>query len=217
MIKSIPAISLGVWNAIKRLRARWNKTSGPDSPYSFNGPSFIPPALVRELIGWISDSGQEIVAVDIDRAIGSNRFDFPQVSKTRIHDDKQWVDWSRWRDSGQSKERESFGYRHVGTSPSGIEMLLCYECTGGTAYFYSVVLLCFEDDSTLDISISGSEREGYRRIVSTCKRTLLKIVGYIALGDRYEGKVEYRNGFLTIGPNEGRYRKGGGNNPKAAY
>ena len=206
VIKNIPAVTRGALNSIKRLWARWKKTSGPDSLYSFTGPNFIPPPLVRELTGWISDSGQEIVAVDIDHAIGSNRFDFLEGFKTRIHDDEQWVDWSQWCDSGQSKE--FFNYRHIATSPSGIEMLLCCECTGGTSYFYSVVLLCFEDDSTLDTAISGSGSEGYRRIVTTRKRTLLKIVGDIALGDRYEGKVEYKNGFLTIGPDEGRYRSG---------
>ena len=208
LIRSVRPLTLGLWNILKRLWTRLNKTPDSVPPYSFDGPRLVHPLIVRELIGWISDSGQEIVAVDIDRAIGSNRFFFDEELKTRTYEGKQWVESGRWNEFEGFKERETYGYQYIATSPSGIEMLLFYDSGGGSATFYSVVFLSFEDDSTLTTEITDVDTKTLKREAVTRRRTLLKIVGCLLLGDKYKGKIEYKNGSLTIGPDEGWYRRG---------
>ena len=39
------------------------KSSRHNPSYSFHGPNLVPSPLVKELIGWISDLGKEIVSV----------------------------------------------------------------------------------------------------------------------------------------------------------
>ncbi len=40
------------------------------------------------------------------------------------------------------------------------------------------------------------------------ERLILKSLGSVALGDRYDGKITYENGILVIGPDEGWYGRG---------
>ena len=204
LIKHAPTITLGLRRRLRRIwafiRSKWSENPESPSLYSFSS-KLVDPLLVHELIGWISDRGQEIVAVDIERFSRSNRFSGGGFA-ARIRNSKQWVE------SRNSETGEYFGYRQIATSPSGVEMLLCHESGGGSSIFCSVVLLCFEDELTLETEIEGNEKEGFKRVVVTRERTLLKIIGHIALGDKYSGKVEYKNGFLIIGPDEGWYRRG---------
>jgi hypothetical protein len=44
--------------------------------------------------------------------------------------------------------------------------------------------------------------------VSSRPRILLKTLGSIALGDRYNGEITYRGGFLNIGPDRGWFNRG---------
>ena len=204
LVRNARPITLGLLRRVKRIwafiRSKWSENSESPSLYSFSS-KLVDPLLVQELIGWISDGGQEIAAVDIERLSGSNRFSGRNFA-TRVHNGKQWVE------SRNSETGEYFGYRHIATSPSGVEMLLCHWSGGGSSIFCSVVLLCFEDELTLETEIEGNEKEGFKKVVVTRERTLLKIIGHIALGDKYGGKVEYKNGSLIIGPDEGWYRRG---------
>ena len=204
LIKIAPPITLGLWRRLRRfwafIRAKCSKASEPAVSHSFRSSELVNPLIVREFIGWLSDSGQEIVAVDIEGANRSNRFS--GGFGTSVRNGNQWVEWRN------SETREYFGYRYIATSPSGVEMLLCHDSGGGSSIFCSIVLLCFENDVTLITEVTGNEKEGFKREVVTRKRTLLKIIGSIALGDKYGGKIEYKNGFLIIGPDEGWYRRG---------
>ena len=40
-----------------------------DNPYSFIAEDFVHPRIVKELIGWISDSSAAVVAVDLQGII----------------------------------------------------------------------------------------------------------------------------------------------------
>ena len=208
VIGSIRPITRGLWSIIVRYWAKWKRSPIHSSSYSFNGPNLVPPRLVMELIGWISDRGQEIVSVDIDRIIGSNRFGFLNGYKIKTVNGRQFVEWSQWHDYGESREKEIFGYQYIATSPSGVEMLLCYESGGGSSTFNYVALLSFKDELAVTTKIVKGENGRYSREASNRKRTTLKIIGCLHLGDRYDGKIEYKRGFLTVGPDEGWYRRG---------
>jgi hypothetical protein len=145
------------------------------------------------LLGWLSDPGATVVAVDLALASRSNRFwgDF----SVRRDNQRVRVEWS-------NDQRESFAYTHIATSPSGVQMVQCWNWTGGTGVFTSICLLALEQDRSLDEQSEGS--------LFTRERILLKTVGSTSLGDRYSGEVNYRDGFLLIGPDEGWFRRGDG-------
>ena len=92
--------------------------------YSFACDEFVHPLIVRELLGWISDSSETVVGVDLESANSSNRFhgDFEIDDR----DGRKWVKWK----GPESDRREFFKYAHIATSPTGVEMVECYDCGG---------------------------------------------------------------------------------------
>ena len=109
--------------------------------YSFRQEEFIHPLIVRELIGWLSDPAETVIAVDLSVANRSNRF-AGAVSLTQ-KDDRTFVKWT-------SDDRGSFMYAHIATSASGIQMVECYDCGGGSGVFGSVGLFSLEQDRALE-------------------------------------------------------------------
>jgi len=161
-----------------------------DVPYSFERAEFIHPLIVRELLGWISDPAATVIAVDLTAANRSNRF-FGEFSIT-VRDGRSWAGWVG--DKG-----EYFTYAHIATSPSGIQMVECYDCGGGSGVFGSVGLFSLERDQAL-------EEESAK--FSVRPRIILKSLGSVMLGDRYKGKIAYEDGLLVIGPDEGWFQRG---------
>ena len=167
--------------------------SGSDAPeglgdtrFSFDEKDYVHPLVVKELLGWLSDSRATIVGVDLEAANRSNRFhgDFAVEEGSTV----------RWQG-----DREAFSYRHVATTPSGVEIVECHDWGGGSGVFGTVALFSLEQDRALQSD--GDVLEAHRRSV-------LKTRGQFALGDRYVGNVRYRNGVLEVGPDEGWFRRG---------
>lgn len=172
------------------------KPSAPAPPweqlrYSFVRDEFVHPLIVRELLGWLSDSAATIVSVDLAAANRSNRF----LGESTV----QPVN-GRVRVGWKNVEGEYFWYAHIATSPSGVHMLECHDCVGGSGVFGSVCLLALEQDRSLYEEGSGK--------LFTRDRVLLKTLGSITLGDRYTGEISYRGGVLVIGPDESSFRHG---------
>ena len=161
------------------------------SRYSFAREEFIHPLIVSELLGWISDSTETVISVDIASSNKSNRF-YGEFN-VNARDGRSWVKWA-------SPEGEFFVYAHIATSPSGVEMVECYDCGGGSGVFGSVGLFCLEFDRAL-------EEDRYGK-ASTRERVILKTLGSIGLGDRYKGEITYEDGFLVIGPDNGWFNRG---------
>jgi hypothetical protein len=146
---------------------------------------------VRELLGWISDVGSTVVAIDLGLANRSNRF-FGDFS-VEMRDGRVWLKYTR-------EGSEFFVYSYIAASPSGVHMVECYDWGGGSGVFGYVALLAFESDRRLDQSASGA--------MAARNRILLKILGSVGLGDRYSGSIEYHDGKLVIGLDTGWFARG---------
>ena len=77
-------------------------------------------------------------------------------------------------------------------------MVECFDCGGGSGVFSSIGMFSLE----LDRALSEDEN----RTVFTRNRTILKCLGWITLGDRYDGEVSYKDGFLKIGADRSRFK-----------
>ena len=169
--------------------------------YSFTRPEFVHPLILRELLGHISDAYETITGVDVLTANQSNRF-FGTFNVS-TQGSKTCVRWRAWEQSLQSDSIEhgcSFSYSHIATSESGIELVECHDCGGGSGVFGRVGLFSWERDLGLDGCINEAS--------ASKERLILKLLGSISLGDRYGGEITYENGVLVIGPDEGWFRRG---------
>ncbi|MBK9467228.1 MAG: hypothetical protein IPO20_04495 [Gammaproteobacteria bacterium] len=148
--------------------------------YSFLRDEFINPGIIEELKGLISDPGSPTVAIDLVQGNRSNRF-FCDIS----------VDHSgQFPTVSYSRDGEFFSYTYVGTSDSGIHMLHTVENGGGSGVFHGIAFVTLS---------SGASVEYGNGALSMSDRVVITIIGYIGLGDRYNGAVAYRKGKLTIG------------------
>lgn len=170
-------------------------TSFENCRYSLVRDEFIHPLILRELLGWLSDLNEAVVAVDLTSANCSNRFfgDF----NTYRHDGTLFV---RWQDG-----RRYFTYNHIATSPSGIEIVRCSDCGGGSGVFGRVGLFYLEQDRAFEYVGTDSVVSKH---VLTRERAIIKTLGSISLGDRYDGEITYNGGVLSVGPDVGCFRRG---------
>ncbi|MBD9355191.1 hypothetical protein [Methylomonas albis] len=149
--------------------------------YSFQSKTLINPLLLKDLVGWISDSGRQIVSIDISGSNSSNRY-FGEVL-VREFEGKRFVEVQ------EEETREVFGYEYLGTSESGIHVVHAYDQTSGSATFHWVLLLQIEESSILEYEDSNPKKE---------RIPVLKLVGRLGLGDRYSGNVSMERGVIRI-------------------
>jgi len=159
--------------------------------YSFTREEYVNPRIVQELIGWISDSAESVTQIDLVEANKSNRF-YADVEIRKIKG-KEWVLVEY--DQGEG----FFGYHYIGTSPSGIHILKCMENLGGRSTFFTMILLTLNSDKSVDPKGDGTQ---------TRERVMLKSLGSIVLGDRYEGDITYNGKLLRIPPDQSLMKHG---------
>lgn len=148
--------------------------------YSFSKPEFVNPMIIGDLYGWISDLGDQIVSVNVPAANESNRY-FADI--TVKDGDLHPIVSAR-------QDESSFTYQYLGCSFSGVHLLRIWSSGGGSGVFCAIMLVTLSAESAVDINLDG---------VRKVERLIVKKIATIPLGDRYEGKVSYRFGLLTIG------------------
>lgn len=147
--------------------------------YSFINPEFINPQILDDLAGWLSDSGDQVVSINISESNKSNRYHgdvtveqsdgYPVVKSSY---DEGWV-----------------SYKYVGRSFSGVHIIQTWSNGGGSGVFTNILFVTLSSDSSLE-----SDGLSYTKKA----RFVIKLVGSLPLGDRYQGKVKYKYGLLSI-------------------
>ncbi|WP_444936033.1 hypothetical protein ACJJIW_18640 [Microbulbifer sp. JMSA004] len=150
-------------------------------PYSFRNDQLISPLIIKDLIGWISDSKRQIVSVDIDGSNRSNRY-YGDI-RVRELEDRTFVEVEG--EDGQGV----FGYEYLGTSESGVHALHTYDDASGSGTFHSLILVVIEDADLLEYDDEAPQ------LLST---PVVRLIGRLSLGDRYIGNVSFNRGVLRI-------------------
>lgn len=126
--------------------------------------------------------------------------ELPELATVENRDDG--APYVKWADSPESDYWGGFfAYRHIATSPSGIEVVRCMDSGGGSGTIGSIGLPYLERDRGL--RYRPNDRNGANRHILTLERAVIMARGFIPLGDRYDGQIVYDNGILSIGPDVG--------------
>ena len=148
--------------------------------YSFTETEYINPALINELVGWLSDTGNQITSINLGASNNSNQY-FGRISAKDNVDAHPTVLWEN--------DNEKFSYQYLGCSFTGIHILRAWDANGGSGVFCNVVL----------VTLSSEEQIEYIKNKPTKKsRIALRLTSVLPLGDRYSGDIKYRFGILTI-------------------
>jgi hypothetical protein len=151
-----------------------------EAKFSFINSEFINPLIIDDLSGWLSDKGDQIVAINLSASNNSNRY-FGEISNKEIIGEYPIVTGSI--------NQNTTSYQYLGCSFSGIHLIKVWNTSEGTGVFYNVMLVTLSLDSSIQY-----ESAKYSKV----NRFNIKLIGTIPLGDRYDGIVYYKFGFLTI-------------------
>lgn len=165
--------------------------------FSFDRKPFVSPKIVEDLTTWESDTGEQVVAVNLSGSAHANRyFADVQVSKSKppfVY----YEDSEKCEDDVCRSNPPRFGYRLVGKTTSGIYILFTEWSGGGSGRFRELLLVTVEPDKGL-----ANYAPGLHVLRLTRDRWVIKKLGYIPLGDRYEGSIAVKGNTLRIGKDD---------------
>ena len=162
---------------------------------SFDREPWVHPKMIWELKPWMSDTREQMLALNVSDSLGSNRY-FEDIEKRSIEGGKELLFYK-----ARNGEHLQFGYIYHGMSDSGIHVLEAVESTHGSGTFISLFLCQLNWESGFGIKNGSLQEVGERQV--------LKLVKEITLGDRWIGKIELEGDLLKVGKDEGRFE-----NPK---
>jgi hypothetical protein len=173
----------------------------------FFGGNPVHPKIIEDMISWISDSGDQTVAINLEDSQGSNKYNFYEGLSASIENKNLWVKIEH--------EDGFFSYDFHGVSDNGIMVLGTAENGGGSGVFQQLMLFRIKEVAVLelqhdtleeDISWSPSTDYGYEilksknsRISKSDKKIIyLEKVYKFLLGDRNYHSVSIDNNFLVL-------------------
>ena len=171
-------------------------------PYSFVQEPFVHPQVVGDLSTWSSDVGDQVVAINLLDAQGSNRYS-ASIGVTEIDERCPYVYWEPAEEPGE------FGYRYVSMTESRVHVLLTSSWGGGSGVFKMLMLLTITSDT-------GIEWNGQAVIQDDRERLLVNKLGEFGLGDRWDGELRVAGNTLTIGRDRGWFSVSGGTGGRGA-
>jgi hypothetical protein len=150
----------------------------------FDKEPFINPKLIDDLTTSLADTGNQVVAIDLVDAQSSNRY-FCELAIKNIKNENPIVSY-------KEEDGANLGYQLIGKTHSGIYILRTYEYGQGSGVFEELLFIKFEKEKFLSYESNTSS------LNLTAERLLIKKLGSIGLGDRYEGEIKINGDKLFI-------------------
>jgi hypothetical protein len=168
-------------------------------PYSFTREPFINPKIIEDLSTWLSDGGDQVIAINLTESQKSNRYSEKTISRW-LNTEHPYVGYE-----GENSEHDPrppfFGYQYIGTIDSNVYVLQISSGGGGSGIFENLLLVTLEKDYGLGNYFGDTTYKDTIRLDNG--RILIKKIGEIALGDRYQGELRIEGNKIFIGNDEG--------------
>lgn len=172
-----------------------------ETGYSFTRAPFVNPRILHEMGAWLSDTGDLVVAINLEDANDSNRFNtWGDQVEVRDFAGKCPFVWWRAAPDADGYSRDSFGYRYVGRTDFGVHLLETAASGGGSGTFVDLLFVAVERGYGIK---HDAEREDGGVVRADRERIVLRKLGTIGLGDRWDGELRVLGNDLFIGRDEG--------------
>jgi hypothetical protein len=169
-----------------------------NSPFSFSRTSFINPRIIQDLSGLMSDNGDQIVAINLQESQKSNRY-AGDTQVRNLEDQNPFVYTENITVENGETNYAGFGYQFVGVTSSRVYLLVTSDWGGGSGVFNSLLLVKFETDKSITC-------DSIKESISPKNRLLIKKLGEIALGDRWDGQLKVIKNSVFISKDRGWVR-----------
>jgi hypothetical protein len=161
-----------------------------DFPNSFTSEPFVHPKIIKDLLSWQSDLGDQVVAINLLESQNSNRY----FGDIRFHATDKYP----FIICDEGTRTTWFGYQYIGKTKSDIHILHTRHSGGGTGRFNHVMFITIKYDTSLRIHHS--------KVTHDRKRLLIQKLTDIYLGDRWVGELEVQGNELHISRDRGYYQ-----------
>lgn len=182
-----------------------------ETGFSFARPPFVHPRILLDFNTWWSDTGDQIVGINLLDAQSSNRYH--GAIETRQNEGQcPTVLWRRPPEEGVSAGW--FSYRYVGMTSAGVQVLVVRDAGGGSSVFTELRLLVLEASPGIepqrgfdfDAGTATRQDQLWEAVVRPTKaRIVARSLGTIPLGDRWAGEVRVRANDVFIGRDQGLF------------
>ncbi|MBO9436381.1 DUF1311 domain-containing protein [Ruegeria sp. R13_0] len=162
------------------------RTSQTEQKPRFDRKPFIHPRIVQELSTWLSDTGDQVVAINLTASQNSNRF----AGDVKIQPDaKQGSPWV-----SSTTGDDTYAYRFIGKMTNGVHVLVTRQSsTDGSGVFPTIMLLSRTEDHGIKADWAAGE------IKPGASRNLLVKRGELVVGADWNGEVKVDGNRLFIG------------------
>jgi uncharacterized protein len=179
--------------------------AGKEITYSFTKAPFVSPKIINDLSAWQSDQGDQVVEINLSDSETSNRY----ACEVKVAQTGNRYPYVYSQDPGESPADRptEFGYRFVGRTTSGIDVLFTSDSGGGSGVFENLILVRVSEElgaPTIAPATGRTQTMSFKR-----KRLVIKKLGEIGLGDRWDGVLTVKGDEISIGPDTGRFGSGG--------
>ncbi|HTB57741.1 MAG TPA: lysozyme inhibitor LprI family protein [Polyangia bacterium] len=172
---------------------------GKEPSYSFTKAPFINPKIINDLSTALSDQGDQVLAIDLTDSETSNRYAC-DVKVAKTGNRYPYVYAQDPVDAGDLRPAE-FGYRYVGRTTSGLDVLFTAESGGGSGVFEGLMLVRISEEigaPSVEPASGSVQTLTFRK-----KRLVIKKVGELGLGDRWDGILGVSGNEISIGKDTG--------------
>jgi hypothetical protein len=195
---TMAATVLGILSVVGPL-ARGATPLAKDASHSFTKAPFINPKIINDLATAVSDQGDQVVAINLTDSEASNRYAC-DVKVAKTHNRHPYIYAQEPAEGGDQRPAE-FGYRYVGRTASGIDVLFVSESGGGSGLFEGLMLVQISEESggpAIEPASGRAQTMTFKR-----KRLVIKKLGEIGLGDRWDGILDVTGNEISIGKDTG--------------
>ncbi len=158
--------------------------------FTYNGAP-ISPALIRDFETWLSDRGDQVIAINLSQSQTSNRY-FGKADITPSPTGKPQqisYDYEEFFEGGD-KEISQFSYIFHGTTPSGVQVLeTMSHVEGATGVFFTLMLIKPTLKYRLDFETAPLE---------TKPMIVLEKIGETPLGDRSNPIIHLQGDLVKV-------------------
>lgn len=175
---------------VKNLCKNMDTFQCADKYFRFDG-KVINPKIIKEFSTWISDTGDQIISIDLNNSQKSDRFSVDtQIRNNGVV----------FYEIDTEFEKFEFGYHYIGKTTSGVHIVSTYENDGGSMVVRDILLFRFVIDYSVDTNVDILNNG---TVKNTVPRVLIKKVGSLGLGDRWGGNLSVKDNYLIIGKDVG--------------
>jgi hypothetical protein len=153
------------------------------------GGKAINPMIIKDLSTWISDGGDQVVAINLLQSQNTNRYFNYRDYKIEKHGKYFSVKLDLPLEDQDSTA--FFKYTVEGVTDNGVFVIKTVENGGGSGYFYNLLFVRIREDS----GFGNIENE---KLALNRKRILIEKLGEIPLGDRTSPDIKVEKNNVRI-------------------